>query len=280
MKEIPRQAAAIPESLRQSETMRGLGDLGSSVFGEAAGWWRALHFGATTLVTGLSPAAYDARARSVAARQIYFSAWQVLGGVTLACALLSFVLIRITIDAAEAYGVSQYALQLVVRVLVLELVPLAVALFVALRSGAAIATEVAIFHIRGDLERLTREGADPMRHELMPRVMGTMVAVMALAFVNSAIALVVLYFEAFGVSSGGLPEFLRTTGLVFGPAAVFGTALKTLLFGAAVAVIPIAEALATPREMRLAPVAVLRGMVRIMIALALIEGLFLVATYA
>lgn len=279
MRDTPRQVASSSESLRGSETLRGLAELGSTVFGEAAGWWRALHFGATTLVTGLSPAAYDARTRSVAAKQIYFSAWQVLGGFTLACALLSWVVIRITIDTAEAYGVAQYALQLVVRVLVLELVPLAVALFVALRSGAAIATEVAIFHIRGDLEQLARDGADPLRHELMPRVMGTMVAVMALAFVNSAIALVVLYFEAFGLSPWGLPEFLRVTGLVFGPAAVFGTALKTLLFGAAVAIIPITEALATPRVMRLAPVAVLRGMVRIMIALALIEGVFLAATY-
>lgn len=267
------------DSITASGSLRGLTEMGSAVMGEATGWWRALRFGAIMLVTGLSPAAYDARARAVAAKQIYFSAWQVIGWFTLACALLSIVLIRIVIDTAHAYGVSQYALQLVVRTLVLEGVPLAVALFVALRSGAAIATEVSIFHIRGDLERLAREGADPLRHELMPRVMGTMVAVMALSFVNSGLALVVLYFEAFGLSPWGVPEFLNVIGLVFGPLALLGTALKTLLFGAAVAVIPITEALATPRDMRLAPVAVLRGMVRLMIALALIEGVFLAVTY-
>lgn len=278
MREIPKQLVSASESLG-SDTLRGLGELGGSVVGEAAGWWRVLHFGAVAFVTGLSPIAYDARARSVAAKQIYFSAWQVLTGFTLSCALLSLVVIRITIDTAEAYGVAQYAVQLVVRVLVLELVPLAVALFVALRSGAAIATEISIFHIRGDLERLAREGADPLRHELMPRVVGTMVAVMSLAFVNCAIALVVLYFEVYGFSPWGMDNFLNVTGSVFGPAAVFGTALKTLLFGAAVAAIPITEALATPRDMRLAPVAVLRAMVRIMIALALIEGVFLAVTY-
>lgn len=280
MPENPPQVAAPPESLRSSQTLRGLDELGNAVFSEATGWWRALHFGAMILVTGLVPAAYDARARKVASEQIHFSAWQVLGGFTLVCGLLSFGLIRITIDAAEAYGVAQYAVQLVVSVLVLELVPLSVALFVALRSGAAIATEVAIFHIRGDLERLVHEGADPLRHELMPRIMGTMVAVMTLSAVNGALALVILYFETYGFSPWGVPEFLRTTGSVFSAAVVFGTALKTLLFGGAVAVIPISEALATPRDLDLAPVAVLRAMVRTMIALALIEGLFVAAEYA
>jgi len=45
-------------------------------------------------------------------------------------------------------------------------------------------------------------------------------------------------------------------------------------------VIPIGAALATPRDLRLAPVAVLRGMVRLVLALALIEGAFLAVTYA
>ena len=69
---------------------------------------------------------------------------KVLGSFTLACALLSYVLVRITIRAAADYGVAEYAQQLVMSVLVLELVPLAAALFVALRSGAAIATEASL----------------------------------------------------------------------------------------------------------------------------------------
>jgi phospholipid/cholesterol/gamma-HCH transport system permease protein len=144
----------------------------------------------------------------------------------------------------------------------------------------AINTEIALFHIRGVLAGLERTGGDPLRHELVPRLIGSVIAVAALTLVNAAIALVLLYFLAFGASPAGLAAFLRETGGTLGPAEVIGAALRTLLFGGAVAIIPITAALAIPRDMRLAPMAVLSGMVRLMIALAAIEGVFLAALYA
>jgi len=261
-------------------SLYGLGELGTAAFGEAAGWWRSIHFGAMTLVTGLTPSAWDAPMRAVAARQIYFSAWQVLGGFTLAGVLGAWVLIRITVAAARDYGLEPYVTELVLRVLLLELIPVGTAIFVGLRSGAAISTEVAIFHARGDLEALEKAGGDPLRHELVPRVIASVVAVMALALLNAAIALAMLYFMEFGTSPAGLPIFLRETGDVLSPVIALGAVLKLFLFGAVVAIIPISAAISMPREMRLVPVAVLTAMVRLMIALAVIEGAFLAAVYA
>jgi phospholipid/cholesterol/gamma-HCH transport system permease protein len=260
--------------------MRGPGELSAALVGEAAGWWRTLRFGAVALATALSPSAYDAETREVAARQIYFSAWQVLAGFLAVAALLSWVLIGIVVESARVYGVGQYALEIVLRALPLELLPLGAALFVALRSGAAISTEVALYHIRGELEALERAGTDPLARELAPRVVGSVVAVTLLSAASGAIALVLAYVQLYGFLPWALAEFTRTAGQVFGPVETLGLALKTFLFGAAVAVIPIGEALATPRDLRLAPVAVLRAMVRLVLALALIEGAFLAVTYA
>jgi len=240
---------------------------------------RRAGFAAVAFATALSPSAYDAAARRVAARQIYFSAWQILPGFTLACAALSWVLIRIVLSSSNAYGLSAYALELTVRVLVLELIPLFAALFVGLRSGAAINTEVVLMHIRGDLDAQQRAGRDPLRHELVPRVLGSAVAVMLLAYLNCAVALLLTYFEMYGISPWGLPQFLRITGEVFAPVATIGLAIKTLLFGIAVAVIPITSALAVPRLQRMAAVAVLRGMVSLVFALVAIEGSFLAIMY-
>jgi phospholipid/cholesterol/gamma-HCH transport system permease protein len=266
--------------MRTAPPIRGLGELSSAFLGEAVSWWRILQFGALALVTALSPAAYDRATLVVTARQIYFSAWQILAGFTLAAAILSVVLIRIVIQTAQELGLSVYALELIVRVLVVDLLPLFAALFVALRSGAAINTEVALFHIHGDLEALVRSGGDPLRHELVPRVIGSVVAVGVLTCVTGTLALALAYFELYGLSPWGIPQFTRVTGEVFEPVLVAGLALKTLLFGASVAVIPISAALASPRVLRFAPVAVLRGMVRLIIALALIEGAFLLLLYA
>src|SRR6478752_6786788 len=96
-----------------------------------ASWWRVFHFGAKALVMAASPSAYDRATSNLMARQIYFTAWQILPGFLLVCAILSYMVIRIVIMAAVSYGLEDYALDLVVRVLMLELIPMFVALFVA-----------------------------------------------------------------------------------------------------------------------------------------------------
>ena len=261
------------------ELARAPRELGSAFLAWCASWWRVFHFGALAMVMALSPATYDRENRSVTAKQMYFTAWQVLPWFTLLSALLSIVLIRIVVATALAYGLSQYALELVVRVLVLELIPLFAALFVALRSGAAINTEVALMHIRGDFDAMQRAGADPLRRELVPRVIGSAVSVLALATVSGAIALVLAYLGIYGFSPWGLAGYTRTVGHVFDLQVTAGLALKMLLFGLAVAVIPITASLDTPREPRLAPVAVLRGMVRLFLVLVLVEGASLAVKY-
>ena len=258
---------------------RVLGELGTAFLGGGASWWRVFHFGALALVMALSPATYDRENRAVTANQIYFTAWQVLPWFTLLAALLSLVLIRIVVETTMSYGLSQYALEMVVRVLVLELIPLFAALFVALRSGAAINTEVALMHIRGDFDALRRAGVDPLRRELVPRVIGSAVSVVALAAVSGVIALALAYIGVYGFSPWGFAGYTRMVGHVFDLQVTLGLALKTLLFGLAVAVIPITASLETPREVRLAPVAVLRGMVRLFLVLVLLEVASLAVKY-
>ena len=125
----------------QREFYRLPGEIGAGLLGWLASWWQVFHFGALALVLALSPATYDKPTRSVTSKQIYFTAWQILPWYALLSALISMVLIRIVVTTAENYGLSQYALGMVVRVLVLEMIPLAAALFVALRSGTAINTD-------------------------------------------------------------------------------------------------------------------------------------------
>jgi phospholipid/cholesterol/gamma-HCH transport system permease protein len=254
-------------------------ELGAALREWGASWWRVFHFGALALVMTFSPASHDKASREVAAKQIYFTAWQVLPWFTLLSALISMVLIRIVVGTAASYGLSQYALEMVVRVLVLELIPLSAALFVALRSGAAINTEVALMHIRGHFDAMRRDGVDPLRRELVPRVIGSAVSVVALTVVSGVVALLLAYLGVYGFSPWGLAGYTRTIGHVFDLEVTLGLTLKTLLFGLAVAVIPITTSLETPRVIRLAPVAVLRGMVRLFLVLTLLEAASLTVKY-
>jgi hypothetical protein len=58
-------------------------------------------------------------------------------------ALVSLVLIRIVVVTSQSYGLSRFALEMVVRVLVLELIPLCAAAFVALRTTLPAGLELA-----------------------------------------------------------------------------------------------------------------------------------------
>jgi phospholipid/cholesterol/gamma-HCH transport system permease protein len=142
-------------------------------------WRDTLLFAARAIVTAATPAAYNSATRTVVMKQIYFTVVQILPGFTLFAALLSYVLIQIVVTTAASYGLSEYALEVSMRLLVLELLPLITALFVALRSSSAINTEIALMKINGELMALESAGVDTMRLEFMPRVIGGMISVLA-----------------------------------------------------------------------------------------------------
>jgi len=234
-------------------------------------WRDTLLFAARAILTAATPAAYNSATRTVVMKQIYFTAVQILPGFTLFAALLSYVLIQIVVTTAATYGLSEYALEVSMRLLVLELLPLITALFVALRSSSAINTEVALMKINGELLALESACVDTMRLEFMPRVIGGMMSILALTAFTSVLALVLAYLAVYGPQTWSLPDFSRVMGKVFENSVLIGILLKSIAFGVAVTVIPVAEGMATPRMLFMAPISVLRGMVRLFFVIMLIE---------
>ena len=252
---------------------------GDAILGWLRVWGRAARFAGFALAGACAPATYDRATREVALRQIYFTASQVLPGFTLFAGLFSLVVIEITVSAAREFGLAQHALELVFRALMVELIPLLTALFVALRSGAAIASEIALMRVSGELEAMAARGEDPLARELVPRVAAAALSVVALTVVSCMVAFVLAYLAMYGLSPWGFPDYARAIALVFGPAVMIGFALKCVLFGTAVAVIPIAAGLDATRQVKSVPVAVLGGMVRLFFTLGLIEVLSLAVKY-
>ena len=249
--------------------------------GEPVPWARTgfLAFAALALTRILSPAAYRGAALEVIRKQIYFTAWQILPGYALFVAVLTVVVTLIVGGTARDYGLYAHALELVVRLLALEMLPLLTALFIGLRTGAAMNTEVALMQIHNELEALELAGVDPVEFEFMPRIVGGTLSVAALTAVGIVIALALVYLVIEGIQPWSLPpgDFGNVLGKVFGIPALLVLWLKTIAFGLAVTVIPITAGIATPKRLAFAPISVLRGMVRLFVAIMLIEGLTLVA---
>lgn len=254
-------------------------NLGAATVAWLSAWGRAMRFAFTALAAALSRATYDAPTRAIALRQVYFTALQVWVGFALFAALLSLVITDITVVTARRFGLEQYALELVFRVLVLELLPLVTALFVGLRSGAAINTEVALMQLSGELAAMQAANVDPLRRQFVPRVLATATSVTALTVLACTLALALAYLVMYGTSPWGFADYTRTVALVFTPAALAGFVVKSLAFGVIVAVIPIAAGIETARQVRSAPIAVMGGMVRLFFALVLIEIIALAVKY-
>jgi phospholipid/cholesterol/gamma-HCH transport system permease protein len=245
-----------------------------------ASWWRMLHLGAVALVMAMSPSTYHRANRLATSTYIYNSTWQVLPWFTLLTALLSLVIIRIVLVTAQSYGLSRYALEMVVRVLVLELLPLSAAMFAALRASMAFdASAMGLARSGVPVQAATEETLRRLRRDLVPQVAANAFAVLSLAMVSSVIVLVLAYLNVYGLSHWGLPDYTRTVGRVFDPTVTIGFIFKTVLFGLAVAVIPssaVLELLRHPKPLRSN---VQPGALRLLFVLLMIEAGSLAVKY-
>jgi phospholipid/cholesterol/gamma-HCH transport system permease protein len=242
-------------------------------------WWKLLYLGAVLLLLAVSPSSYKRADRLVLARHLYDNTAPIMLGFTLLCALISLVLTRIVITTALSYGLTQYALQVVIRVLVIELIPLTAALFVALRCTIPDGAELAELQARGDLDKLRRQGINPIHREVLPRVMAGIFSTITLAVLSCVVALLVAYLEIFGFNLAGFAGYTRSFGQVFTPAVTLIFVMKTLLFSLAVSLIPVSSALYGAATDNTRTSAEMRGLVRMFAVILLIEVLALVGNY-
>jgi phospholipid/cholesterol/gamma-HCH transport system permease protein len=258
---------------------QAVAQLGRQLLAWLAGWVRIVGCAAQILVLALSPSSYAGASRRTIAQHLVAATAPVLTWFTVLSALLSLIIIRIVIVTAVSYGLSQYAVEMLVRVLVLELIPLTAAVFVALYSALPGAAGLAALRARGALDALAREGVDPLQREALPRVLGTLFAVLLLAALACVLTAALAYFSMHGFTAAALPGFTRVFGHVFAPAVATIFVVKVVLFALAVALIPIASVLVDRPQHRLRTSEELASLVRLFIVLLVIEAASLVGNY-
>ena len=243
------------------------------------GWGRIFWFGAVLLVLAMSPRVWRPRVRAALARHVVVDTAPILTGFSLLCALLTLVITRIVVVTAQSYGLSQYALEMVVRVLVLELIPLTAALFVALRCTIPNGAALAEMRRTGQFDMVRRQGLDPVAALALPRMLAGVFATITLAALSSAVAIVLAYLAVYGFTEAGLPANSRMFGRVFNGSVSLIFVIKTLFFALAVSVIPMASGLMDVQSRRSREHAALQGLVRMFAVLLLLEAISLVGNY-
>ncbi|MDB5860076.1 MAG: putative rane protein [Ramlibacter sp.] len=246
----------------------------------ASAWARIWFFGAVMLVRAFSPSSYGPQTRYNLTRHVYLDTAPILGWFTVLISLFTMIITRIVIVTAASYGLSQYALEMVIRVLVIELIPLTAALFVALRctipSGAALVEMRRLGHFH----QLRRKRLDPIAVEVLPRMLAGIFSTVTLAALSCVVAAILSYLAVYGFTLAGEQAYTHVVGRVFQPMFMFIFVMKTLFFALAVSLIPVASGLNNidddgSRE----SAAALQGLVRMFGVLLILEALSLVANY-
>ena len=122
---------------------------------------------------------------------------------------------------------------LLLNVLVRELAPLLANFIVVVRSGTAIATELAHMRMEGEIDVLDAQGLDPMIYLVMPRVIATGISVFCLAVLIVAVSFLSGYVvcELLGAVRGGPAVFFGDILSAVGREELYFFLPKTLISG-------------------------------------------------
>ena len=168
-------------------------------------------------------------------RQIYFTGASATAGMVLRGALLGTLIIAYVIDVLEAN--SALAVKILLWVVLREIGPLIAAVLVIQRSGTAIATELALMHVSGEVTSLRRMRIDPRDYLVVPRVVGVALSTAALTFYVQVIAVGGGMLLSALTIDASLDQLTNDFFLLASPVDFVYSVIKSLLFGAAIAVI-------------------------------------------
>src|ERR1043166_4568381 len=192
--------------------MRAISRLGETVWSQ---WDEARHAAAvigTVLWLSVQPRCWARTVRHFFARQVLAVGIEPLGFV---CVVAAFVGMSVVVQLAfwtGKAGQSQLLGPLLVAVVARELGPLLTNIVVIVRSSSAMATQLGVLKINGDVQVLEARGNDPFLHLVMPRVLGVAVSTFCLtiAFILVALASGYLFGAWLGTGSRSVLFFTNT----------------------------------------------------------------------
>lgn len=191
---------------------------------------------------------------------------------------LGLVVVGQTVSWLSRIGAIDYLGSVMAVVVFRELGPLTAALVVLARAGTANVVELGTARASGEVEALETLGIDPIHYLVVPRVVGMAASLFALTVYLLLGALVSGYIWAFLQDAVLTPgEYFRQLALALGWIDFLVLALKTLGFGALIAIITCYHGLAQPLRLREVSAATVRAVGQSVVACVLLDASFILS---
>jgi phospholipid/cholesterol/gamma-HCH transport system permease protein len=212
------------------------------------------------------------------ARQIYFTGASATATIVIRGALVGTLIIAYVIEVLNAD--VNLAVKMLLWVVLREIGPLIAAVLVIQRSGTAVATELALMKISGELASLRHMRIDPQDYLAVPRVLGIALANMALTVYVQFIAVGGGMVLSAVIVNTSLGEMAGSFFLLASPLDLVYSIAKSLLFGAAIGVIACYYGLNPPgNSINAVPKAAISAVTQATMAVMLLNILFAYLVY-
>lgn len=225
--------------------------------------------GAAVLFAGLQPRHWPRTVREVFARQFLFTGVGAISFVIFVAVLAGVSVVVESYLWLNKVGLSQQIGSVLVILVARELGPLLVNIIVIVRSGSAMASELAFMQASGEVRALEAQGIEPFLYLLMPRALAMVVATICLTTIFNVVAFASGY--AFGAFIHVMPDtpatFLDTVFKSISMVDVLSIAAKSTVPALLTSVICATEGLSATASPTSVPLAVKRALSRSVAAL-------------
>jgi len=236
---------------------------------------------AFTLITlGVAVTKFNASSRLIhplISSQIYRAGLHLLPMISFLACALGLMIIGQTVALLTRVGAQNLAGTVMVTVVVRELGPLAAALLVLARAGAAYVIELGTARALGEVEALEALCIDPIHYLVIPRMVGLALAIFSLTVYFIIVTLVSGYLFAFVQDVPLLPgDYFKQLAVALTWEDFALLALKACGFGVIITVVTCYQGLAQPLRLEQVSGATTRAVVQSVVACVLLDVLFII----
>jgi phospholipid/cholesterol/gamma-HCH transport system permease protein len=245
--------------------------IGKACLNMAKSFYDTLYFAITVILKMFSRGSYNSAVKMVLFNQIYFTSMQILPLFIVISIIFGSLIIGIVFQIIKNLGLDDYLGRILMGLVVTELSPFITVLLIALRSSSAINTEIAVMKVNNELKTLEAFNIDVIDYLFLPRIITGVVSVVLLSSLFSILALTsgMLFSKLiFGMSVDVYTNVLLKSANFYD---IVISLIKCSTFGFFITLIPIRFGMQASDELTSIPVAVLNGMVKVFIAIVLIE---------
>jgi phospholipid/cholesterol/gamma-HCH transport system permease protein len=211
-------------------------------------------------------------------RQVYFTGVTAVGGMVTRGAMIGTLIIAYVIGVLEAD--AALAVRILLLVVLREMGPLLAAVLVIQRSGTAIATELALMKISGEVGSLMALRVSPVDYLVVPRVAAAALALVVLTFYVQMIAVLGGMLLSSIIIDASYDELLSQFFLLASPGDLLYSMAKSLLFGTAIAAIACHHGLHAPgNSINAVPKAAVRAVMESTMVVMMLNAIFAYLVY-